>query len=470
MNTELWSQFVRSLRNHTNSSLDDYLGMLSCHQMTDTFWELSLPDPGVRSYFETRLLPNIREALKEIGVDVSVRFTSESESEDALRSPSAKSSELLPFGEKGSVTRSEIPTEFAAFRTSGRMKPVSVVETPEPSNLNPDFTFETFVNGKSNEFAYFASKAVADAPGSKYPLLYLYGGVGLGKTHLMHAVGNEVQRKRGLRVRYLTTEQFFNAFVEAIQNDSRAEFRQRMRKNVDVLLLDDIQWLSKHDSTIDEFFNTFNELISARGQIIITSDKRPNEIYGLPERLSSRFNQGLLADIQPPDFETRVAILRKKAMRENLYLTEDVAEYIASKVTMNIRELEGYLKSIAAMAECRRERISKALAMEMIEPIVRTQHVQLDINTIISRVSTYYAVSRDDIMGTSRRADICLPRQIIQYLAYKNTGLSYPEIGKVFGRDHTTVMNSIKKITDKRKTDLNLDSVIRKLEDDLHHT
>ena len=288
MNTELWSQFVRSLRNHTNSSLDDYLGMLSCHQMTDTFWELSLPDPGVRSYFETRLLPNIREALKEIGVDVSVRFTSESESEDALRSSLTKSSELLPFGEKGSVTRSEIPTEFAAFRTSGRMKPVSVVETPEPSNLNPDFTFETFVNGKSNEFAYFASKAVADAPGSKYPLLYLYGGVGLGKTHLMHAVGNEVQRKRGLRVRYLTTEQFFNAFVEAIQNDSRAEFRQRMRKNVDVLLLDDIQWLSKHDSTIDEFFNTFNELISARGQIIITSDKRPNEIYGRAWRSFAR--------------------------------------------------------------------------------------------------------------------------------------------------------------------------------------
>lgn len=468
MNAELWSKFLRALRNHTDSSVDGYLELLSCHQMTDKVWELTLPDPGTLNYFETRLLPNIGEALKEIGVDVSVRFSCE----DTVKAVSSASAEMLPFGEKSAINRSDLPTEYAAFRTgsTNRLKSVTVVDTPEPSNLNPDFTFDTFVNGKSNEFAYFASKAVADAPGYKYPLLYLYGGVGLGKTHLMHAVGNEVQRKRGLRVRYLTTEQFFNAFVEAIQNDSRAEFRQRMRKNVDVLLLDDIQWFSKHDSTIDEFFNTFNELISARGQIIITSDKRPNEIYGLPERLSSRFNQGLLADILPPDFETRVAILRKKAMRENLYLTEDVAEYIASKVTMNIRELEGYLKSIAAMAECRRERISKALAMEMIEPIVRTQHVQIDINMIISRVCTYYAVSRDDIMGTSRRADICLPRQIIQYLAYKNTGLSYPEIGKVFGRDHTTVMNSIKKITDKRGADMKLDTVIRKLEDDLHHT
>lgn len=468
MNAELWSQFLRSLRNHTDSSVDGFLDLLSCHQMTDKVWELTLPDPGTLNYFETRLLPNIGEALKDIGADVSVRFSCE----DTFRNPSSSSGEYLPFAEKGIVNRSNIPTESAALRmpSSSRVRPVRVVETQEPSNLNPDFTFETFVNGKSNEFAYFASKAVADAPGYKYPLLYLYGGVGLGKTHLMHAVGNEVQRKRGLRVRYLTTEQFFNAFVEAIQNDSRAEFRQRMRKNVDVLLLDDIQWFSKHDSTIDEFFNTFNELISARGQIIITSDKRPNEIYGLPERLSSRFNQGLIADIQPPDFETRVAILRKKAMRENLYLTEDVAEYIASKVTMNIRELEGYLKSIAAMAECRRERISKALAMEMIEPIVRTQHVQLDIHTIIDRVVTYYAVSRDDIMGKSRRADICLPRQIIQYLAYQNTGLSYPEIGKVFKRDHTTIMNSIEKITDKRKKDLQFDTVIRKLEDDLRHT
>ena len=313
--------------------------------------------------------------------------------------------------------------------------------------FNPRSTFDTFVVGTSNRFAHAASLAVAEAPGMAYNPLFLYGGVGLGKTHLMHAIGHFIQDHfPNMRMLYLTSEMFTNELVSAIQKNKNVEFRERFR-NVDVLMIDDIQFIAGRDTTQEEFFNTFNALHTAGKQIIISSDRPPREIARLEERLRSRFEWGLIADIQKPDFDTRIAILRKKAENEGIVISDEMLEMIASRVESNIRELEGSLNRVNAYARLNHCAISAdviASALHDIAVVRDPKRITPDL--IIDCVADYYGLSSALLRGNSRKKEIAVARHAAVYLTREMTGLSLPRIGDAFSRDHSTIINSCEKI------------------------
>ncbi|MCI6375524.1 MAG: chromosomal replication initiator protein DnaA [Clostridiales bacterium] len=314
--------------------------------------------------------------------------------------------------------------------------------------FNPKSTFDTFVVGSSNRFAHAASLAVAEAPGVAYNPLFLYGGVGLGKTHLMHAIGHFIQDHfPNMRLLYLPSEMFTNELVAAIKNNKNVEFRNRFR-NVDVLMLDDIQFIAGRDSTQEEFFHTFNALHTAGKQIIISSDKPPREIARLEERLRSRFEWGLIADIQKPDFDTRVAILRKKADNEGIEISNDMLELIAGRIESNIRELEGSLTRVNAYARLNHCPISEEVIGHALKDIaVVRDPKRITPDVIIDCVAEYYGLSSAQVRGDSRKKEIALARHMAVYLTREMTGLSLPRIGDAFGRDHSTIINSCDKIS-----------------------
>ena len=316
------------------------------------------------------------------------------------------------------------------------------------NSFNPKSTFDTFVVGSSNRFAHAASLAVAEAPGVAYNPLFLYGGVGLGKTHLMHAIGHFIQEHfPNMRLLYLPSEMFTNELVIAIKNNKNVEFRSRFR-NVDVLMLDDIQFIAGRDSTQEEFFHTFNALHSAGKQIIISSDKPPREIARLEERLRSRFEWGLVADIQKPDFDTRVAILRKKADNEGIEISNDMLELIAGRIESNIRELEGSLTRVNAYARLNHCEISEEVIAHALKDIaVVRDPKRITPDVIIDCVAEYYGLSAAQVRGDSRKKEIAQARHMAVYLTREMTGLSLPRIGDAFGRDHSTIINSCDKIT-----------------------
>ena len=318
---------------------------------------------------------------------------------------------------------------------------------PDAYMFNPKATFETFVVGSSNHFAHAASLAVAEAPGRAYNPLFLYGGVGLGKTHLMQAIGHFIQEHHPeLRMRYLPSETFTNELIAAIKDQKNAEFRERFR-NVDVLMIDDIQFIAGRESTQEEFFHTFNALHNAGKQIIITSDKPPREIARLEERLRSRFEWGLIADIQKPDFDTRVAILRKKADNEGIIVGNEMLELIAARVESNIRELEGSLTRVNAYARLNRCEISEDVidrALKDIAVVRDPKRVTPDL--IIDCVAEYYGLSAAALRGNSRKKEIATARHVAVYLTREMTTMSLPRIGDAFGRDHSTIINSCDKI------------------------
>ncbi len=316
------------------------------------------------------------------------------------------------------------------------------------NSFNPKSTFDTFVVGSSNRFAHAASLAVAEAPGVAYNPLFLYGGVGLGKTHLMHAIGHFIQEHfPNMRLLYLPSEMFTNELVSAIKNNKNVEFRSRFR-NVDVLMLDDIQFIAGRDSTQEEFFHTFNALHSAGKQIIISSDKPPREIARLEERLRSRFEWGLVADIQKPDFDTRVAILRKKADNEGIEISNDMLELIAGRIESNIRELEGSLTRVNAYARLNHCEISEEVIAHALKDIaVVRDPKRITPDVIIDCVAEYYGLSVAQVRGDSRKKEIAQARHMAVYLTREMTGLSLPRIGDAFGRDHSTIINSCDKIT-----------------------
>jgi len=315
------------------------------------------------------------------------------------------------------------------------------------NTFNPKSTFDTFVVGSSNRFAHAASLAVAEAPGMAYNPLFLYGGVGLGKTHLMHAIGHFIQEHfPNMRMLYLPSEMFTNELVSAIKNNKNVEFRQRFR-NVDVLMLDDIQFIAGRDSTQEEFFHTFNALHSAGKQIIISSDKPPREIARLEERLRSRFEWGLIADIQKPDFDTRIAILRKKAENEGIEISDEMLELIAGRVESNIRELEGSLIRVNAYAKLNRCAINEEVIAHALHDIaVVRDPKRITPDLIIDSVADYYGLSAALLRGNSRKKEIALARHVAVYLTREMTGLSLPRIGDAFGRDHSTIINSCEKV------------------------
>nr|MBR4280128.1 chromosomal replication initiator protein DnaA [Clostridia bacterium] len=316
------------------------------------------------------------------------------------------------------------------------------------SALNPRYTFETFVVGGGNRFAHAASLAVAESPAMAYNPLFIYGGVGLGKTHLMHAIGHFIlQQDPTKRILYIPGEQFTTELITAIQQNRNIQFRNRFR-NVDVLMVDDIQFIAGKESTQEEFFHTFNALHNAGKQIILTSDRPPQEIARLEERLKSRFAWGLLADIKKPDFETRVAILRRKAEIEHIKVENEILETIASNVDSNIRELEGSLIRLVAYANLTKKELSPALCHEALRDLFSTTaRKEVTAQLIMQTVADYYSITMDDLTSHSRRREITVPRQIAMYLTREMTNLSLPQIGTVFGnRDHTTVLHGCDKV------------------------
>lgn len=333
------------------------------------------------------------------------------------------------------------------------------------STLNPKYIFESFVVGNSNRFAHAASLAVAEAPAKAYNPLFLYGGVGLGKTHLMHAIGHYIlENNSSARVEYVTSEKFTNELINSIKDDKNVEFRNKYR-NVDVLLVDDIQFIAGKERTQEEFFHTFNTLHEANKQIIISSDRPPKEIPTLEDRLRSRFEWGLIADIQPPDFETRIAILKKKADIEGLDISNDVMVYIANKIVANIRELEGALIRIVAYSSLTNAEISVDLASEALKDIISNKtSKQITVNLIQEVVGNYYNLRIDDFKSKRRTKNVAYPRQIAMFIARNLTDLSLPKIGEEFGgRDHTTVIHAYEKISNLVDTDENLKDTIDEL-------
>ena len=324
--------------------------------------------------------------------------------------------------------------------------------------LNPKYTFESFVIGSSNNFAHAAAQAVADNPSSAYNPLFIYGGVGLGKTHLMHAIGHFIQDHfPNMRMLYLPSEMFTNELVAAIKNNKNVEFRNRFR-NVDVLMLDDIQFIAGRDSTQEEFFHTFNSLHDAHKQIVIASDRPAKEIKSLEERLRTRFEWGLTADVQPPDFETRVAIVKRKAELLHLDLPEDVAEFIANHLKNNIRQLEGAVKKLNAYYMLEGIQPVISVAQNAIKDILNeTQPVPVTIEKIIGEVSRTFNVSPADIRGTKRNANVASARRVAIYILREVTGMSMEEIGREFsGRDHSTIVYSLKTMERDMKNDQHL--------------
>jgi len=344
---------------------------------------------------------------------------------------------------KGAVKSEEPKKESKTFWPFSKNVQASAKEI----GLNPKYTFESFVEGSSNRFARAASLAVADSPAKAYNPLFIYGGVGLGKTHLMHAIGQRVFLKNPrAKILYISSEEFTNQLINGIQTRTTVKFREKYR-SVDILLIDDIQFIAGKDSTQEEFFHTFNALYDAHKQIVVSSDRPPKEIQSLEERLVSRFEWGLVTDIQPPDFETRIAILKTKSEKETIALPEDVFYFLGEKIKSNIRELEGALIRVVAYAKLVEKDVSVDLVKEVLKDMILEGERKITIDAIQKKVSEYFDIKLSDMRAKKRSKAIAYPRQVAMYIARHLTEYSLPEIGEFFGgRDHTTVIHACDKI------------------------
>ncbi len=367
-------------------------------------------------------------------------------------------------GEEPPQEQEEITVEFAAPPAAP-----TAHEGPRSqgvaNGLNDRYTFDTFVVGTSNQFAEAACTAVADTPGKSYNPLYLFGGVGLGKTHLMHAIGNAARAKNtSLNVVYLSSEAFTNDLIHSLETHKMPEFRARYREKCDILLLDDIQFIAKKTSTMEEFFHTFNVLHEAGKQIVVTSDKLPQEIEGFEERLRSRFQWGLIADIQPPEIETRVAILKKKATLDGVPLTDDVALFLGTNIRSNVRELEGSLIRLAAFASLTRSAITIELARDVLKNVLISRGDRPDVELVVRVVADHFGVKPADIKGDRRQQPTARARQVAMYLSRKLCGLSTPQLGERFGRDHSTIIAATQKVDETMSAEADFKNVIDSLE------
>lgn len=416
---EIWGNALKLIKNElTEVSFNTWLKTIEPVAINDNYILLGAPNEFTKGILEARYLTLIKNAIKQISnVDYEIKF-------------------LIPGEELsndiGQTSLAE-PNENSSSR----------------SQLNPKYVFDTFVIGNSNRFAHAASLAVAEAPAKAYNPLFLYGGVGLGKTHLMHAIGHYILNQNPkANVIYVTSEKFTNELINSIRDDRNVEFRNKYR-NVDVLLVDDIQFIAGKERTEEEFFHTFNELHSSNKQIIISSDRPPKEISTLEDRLRSRFEWGLTADIQPPDLETRIAILRKKAKVENIDVSNEVTQYIATKIQSNIRELEGALIRIVAYSSLTNKDITLELASEALKDIIsNTKPNEITVKLIKEITAKNLNVKIEDFSSKRRTRSISYPRQIAMYLCRELTDLSLPKIGEEFGgRDHTTVIHAYEKIS-----------------------
>ena len=412
---------------------------------------IRVPDTVFRDWLLKHYSGVLADALAEVGrSDTALTFVTEAE---ANTRQAAVDRVFAPPAEVAATTAE---VEFPVVPAEGA--PVG------PPGLNPRYTFDTFVVGPSNQFAHAACRAVAEAPARSYNPLFIYGGVGLGKTHLMHAVGHYIlQQARSLRLTYVSSERFMNEMINALRYERILDFRERYR-NIDVLLVDDIQFIGGKESTQTEFFHTFNALFDSAKQIVISSDAPPHEIAALEERLRSRFEWGLIADIQPPDLETKVAILRKKAEAEAVPLPDNVAIYIASKIRSNVRELEGSLIRLVAYASMTGAEINLALAQHVLRNVLSNDERVVTIDVIQKFVADYYQLRPNELKSRNNSTSIALPRQVAMYMCKSLTRASLPEIGRAFGgKHHSTVIHSIKKIDGMRQRDTEFSALIQNL-------
>jgi len=431
-----WDKVLGSLKNAVSEQVfETWLRPLQFISKEGSVLLIAAPHKFFKQWIEDNHFDQIEEAAqKELGENISIDIVV-GEEEDSLSPPVTPEGFVKPPPEETRVP-------------------------PRNTTLNPRYTFDQFVIGEGNKFAHAAAFAVADKPGASYNPLFIYGGVGLGKTHLLHAIGNMVLANHsGLQVCYIPAEKFTNELISCIRTNRMQEFKERYR-NVDVLLVDDVQFIAGKTRTQEEFFHTFNDLYSSQKQIVVSSDKFPKEIPDLEERIQSRFEWGLVADIQPPDIETRVAIINHKAEKENICLPEDVAHYLASVVKSNVRELEGYLLRIGAHASLMKKEINLELAKSFLSSLTSIGR-EISPDSIIKIVADHFKLKVSELRSDRKFRLIAAPRQIAMYLIRKITNCSFPEIGHLFGgRDHTTVMYAVKKIERKLVDDVSLRSTV----------
>ncbi|MFQ4148126.1 chromosomal replication initiator protein DnaA [Arthrobacter sp. LAPM80] len=414
---------------------------------------VAVPNELTREVLQNQLSTALNDALGQVfSEEISCAF-----SVNADLVPPAKEDEPATAPVVVRAERSDLIEHSSRIERTDRIEPAENISKPSPmlpstsqefGRLNPKYVFDSFVIGSSNRFAHAAAVAVAEAPAKAYNPLFIYGDSGLGKTHLLHAIGHYARRLyTGIRVRYVNSEEFTNDFINSIRDDEGASFKQLYR-NVDILLIDDIQFLANKDATQEEFFHTFNALHNHNKQVVITSDLPPKRLQGFEERMRSRFEWGLLTDVQPPELETRIAILRKKAIGEGLSAPDDALEYIASKISTNIRELEGALIRVTAFASLNRQPVDVGLAELVLKDLITDDGAQEITSTaILGQTAAYFNISLEELCSKSRTRTLVTARQIAMYLCRELTDMSLPKIGQEFGgRDHTTVIHADRKI------------------------
>jgi chromosomal replication initiator protein len=451
---QIWSQVQEELRFQlAKRTYDMWLKNTSIVSADGGTFRIGVPSKLAKDWLEDRFSGLIQETLQAVtGAEVDIDFV------------------IAPSGHRPGHLMFDGDENHPSENGHDHGVEATVDASVPPSELNARFRFSSFVVGHNSQFAHAAAKAVAEAPGDSYNPLFLYGGVGLGKTHLMHAIGHEVHdRFPRKRVVYLTSEQFTNEVISSIATARMGEFRHKYR-TVDVLLIDDVQFLAGKDRTKEEFFHTFNALHEINKQIVISSDRPPKEIPTLEDRLRSRFEWGLIADIQPPDFETRLAILHSKLGDNSSLIPEEVLSFIAHKVQRNIRELEGALTRVQAFAAVHQRQIDEEEAARLLSDIIPAgTRKPINVERIQILVADYYNVTLEDMKGKRRDKHIVFPRQVAMYLVREETPSSLPAIGKAFGgRDHTTALHSIEKIANELKEDERLRYEVQSIREKLY--
>ncbi len=424
----------------TPQNFDMWIRPIECLSIEAGRVTLRAPNSYVRWWFEVNYLAVVLDELRiEAGADFEVEFAPDAPADAPADAPPAEEA-APPSNEAQRAAPAE--AEPAPSPTLRARAPAT--ELP----LNPRYTFDTFVAGPSNQLAYAASHAAASTYPPKYNPVFICGGVGLGKTHLLHAIGHVVAKNRpNARIRYISGEQFMNEYVQAIRSNRMHDFRRCYREGCDALLVDDVQFLAGKDGTQDEFFHTFNALHDSHRQIVLTADRKPHEISDIADRLRTRFAWGLLADIEPPELEVRVAILRQKAAAEGISLADDVVMYIANAIKSNVRELEGALIRLAAYASLSGQAINLEFARQTLEGSLAPHPEHISVERVLRTVASYYNIKIADLKSPRRHKTIAHPRAVAMYLARQHTRESYPDLGRAFGgKHHTTVLSAVEKI------------------------
>ena len=438
----LWNQALESLQKElTPQVYERWLKPIKPSAVDSDSLHLGVPDEFFKNWIIDHYGSMITLALREITDDPDFKTKFVILQEEARVTPSTNFAPTAQMSSQSSFNPQTMPVE-----------------------LNPKYTFESFVVGPSNRFAHAASMAVAESPAKAYNPLFIYGPVGLGKTHLMQAIGQETLRRNpNAKVLYITSEKFTNQLINSIKTGTTIKFREKYR-TVDVLLMDDVQFIAGKESTMEEFFHTFNTLYDAHKQIVVSSDKPPKDISNLEERLVSRFEWGLVTDIQPPDYETRTAILRKKAERENLFIPDTVTSFIADKIKSNIRELEGALIRVVAYSKLVGKEVDEAIAYDVLKDMIVETQKKITVDLIQRKVAEYFDIRPSDMTAKRRTKNVVYPRHLAMFLSREMTSLSLPEIGEQFGgRDHTTVLHAYEKMKKDFKKDPKSKSLVDKL-------